>query len=233
MNKLILEAYDLFKNCGFPYYVCGGFALELFAGKTLRAHSDLDVSVFHENKRDVVTLLQKDGWSVYKRVFEPGGMGGITPIADENDSKLDEIWAIWAVKPGSHLVPKPRDGETDIYDFQILEEKQTDFSFIEIVLDHRDDNHFVCGKDKDVVRTLDKAILYSGGVPYMAPEVVLFLKSPQVYTTHEIHKEKTPADFKAITPLLSDESRQWLVDAIKTAYPDGYGWLDELLIGGI
>jgi len=230
MNNLIIKGNDLFKNCGFMYYVCGGFALELFAGKTMRTHSDLDVSVFHENKKDVATLLLNDGWSVYKRVFEPGSMGGLTPVTDANDSKLDEIWVIWAIKPGSHLVPKLREGETDIYDFEILAHEQNDFNFVEIVLDHRDGNNYVCGKGKNIKLELNKAILYRDGVPYMAPELVLFLKSPQVYSTHELHKEKTPGDFKTIVPLLPDESRDWLLNALATTYPDGYEWLDGLLV---
>ena len=215
----------MFKNCGFPYYVCGGFALELFVGKTMRAHSDLDISVFYENKRDVVALLQNNGWSVYKRVFEPGSLGAVTPIADANDSKLDEIWTIWGIKPGSHLVPKLRESETDLYDFDILSHEQTDFNFIEIVLDRKDGDNFICGRGEGITRKLDKAILSSNGVPYMAPEVVLFLKSPQVYTTHEIHREKTPADFKTVLPLLPDENRQWLISSLEKAYPDGYDWL--------
>jgi len=229
MNKLILEGNNLFKNCGFPYYVCGGFALEMFAGKTMREHSDLDISVFHENKRDAARFLQNNGWSIYKRVPEPGGMGGLTPINDANGSKLDEIRILWAIKPGSHLIPKSIEGETDLYIYEILAPKQTDFNFIEIVLDHKDDGNFICGKGKNIVRELDKAILYSDGVPYMAPEIVLFLKSPQTYLTHELHREKTPADFKAIMPLLPDESRQWLINALNTAYPDGYEWLEGLI----
>ena len=229
MNKLILQGNDLFKNCGFPYYVCGGFALELFVGKAMRPHSDLDISVFYENKRDVVALLQNNGWSVHKRVFEPGSMGGLTPISGVNDSKLDKIRAIWAIKPGSHLVPKSREGETDLFDFEILAHEQTDFNFIEIVLDHKDSGNFVCGKDKSIARKLDKAILYSNGVPYMSPELVLFLKSPEIYFTHEIHRDKTPADFKAVMPLLPDESRRWLMGALEKAYPDGCGWLEGLL----
>jgi len=229
MDKLIRQGNDLFKNCGFPYYVCGGFALELFAGKTLRQHSDLDISVFHENKRDVVALLQKDNWSVYKRVFEPGSMGGLTPIADKNDSKLDDIWVIWGIKPGSHLTPKLREGETALYDFVVLNDFQTDFNFIEVVLDTQHEKGFVYRKNENIAREMDKAILFNDGVPYMAPELVLFLKSPQVYFTHEIHWEKTPLDFKTIMPLLSDESKAWLTGALAVAYPDGCEWLDGLI----
>ncbi|MCL2753253.1 MAG: hypothetical protein FWE44_03795 [Defluviitaleaceae bacterium] len=229
MNKLMLQANELFKNCGFPYYVCGGFALDLFAGKTLRAHSDLDISIFHENKRDVVALLQNDGWNVYKRVIQAGVIDGLTPIIDQNDSKLDEIWVIWAMKSGSHVIPKVREGEADLFDYEILRSNQTDFNFIEIVLDHKEENNFVFRKNKNIARELDKAILFKNDIPFMAPELVLFLKSPQPYFTHEFHKEKTPIDFKAIIPLLSEESRKWLINALNAAYPDGYAWLDDLL----
>jgi len=229
LNKLIIEGHNIFKGCGFPYYVCGGFALELFAGKTLRAHSDLDISVFHENKRDVVSLLRSNGWSMYKRVMEPGKIDGLTPIADANDSKLDEIWVMWAIKPGSHLIPKPRDGETDLFDYEILRNAQTDINFIEIVLDSKEGSNFVYRKNKNIVRELDKAILHKDGIPYMSPELVLFLKSPQSYFSHKFHKEKTPADFKTIMLLLSHESKEWLMDALGTAYPDGFEWLNRVI----
>jgi len=229
MDRLITQGNTLFANCGFTYYICGGFALELFAGKTMRPHSDLDISAFQENKREAVALFQQDGWDVYKRVFEPGSWGGLTPLADENDSKLDDARTIWAIKQGSHLIPKPRVEGGDVLDFEISSHQQTDFNFIEMVFDRREGNNFICHKDKDVVRDMDKAILCRDGVPYLAPEIILFLKSPQVYSTHEIHREKTPADFKAIMPLLPDESRRWLIDALDIAHPDGYSWLDGLL----
>jgi len=230
MDKLIQEASELFKNCGFPYYVCGGFALELFAGKSIRRHSDVDISVFDENKRDVVAHLQDCGWIVYKKIFEVGSLGTVTPISDADDSKLDDIWTIWAINPKTHPGPKLREGETDIYDFEIkMGHVQTEFNFVEIVLDSKDGDDFLCGKSKNAARKLDKAILYKDGVPYMAPEVVLFLKSNKAYMTHDFHKAKTPADYKTIAPLLPSESRQWLIDALDKAYPDGYEWLDTHL----
>jgi len=87
----------------------------------------------------------------------------------------------------------------------------------------------VLNKDKGIVRELSKAILYADGMPYMAPELVLFLKSHQVYSTNVFHKEKTPQDFSEVLPLLPQESRQWLTEALATAYPDGYEWLEKLL----
>ena len=232
MNELISKGHDLFKDCGFTYYICGGFALELFVGKEMRPHSDLDISIFHEDRHNVVDFLQRNGWRVYKRVFEPGSWGGITPIVNANDPKLDDIRNIWAMKKGSHLNPKLREGEDDLYDFEILSKEQVDFNFIEMVLDNKENGGFVCNKSKTVVRELDKTILYTDcGVPYLAPEIILFLKSSKTYTTHEWHKGKTPGDFKAVMPLLPDESKKWLINALNAEYPDGYEWLEDILVG--
>jgi len=229
MNEVILKANELFKNCGFPYYFCGGFALDIFAGKTLRKHSDLDISTFTEYKRDIVKLLKGDNWDMYKRVFEPGGHGALTSLADENDPKMDDARVIWAMKPGSPLGLVPREGETDLYNFVIAADNQTDFNFVEVVLDSRDGNNFILSKGKSIMRAMDKAILFKDGVPFLAPEVVMFLKSPQVYFTHEFHKNKTPFDFKTIIPMLPAEGKQWLLSQLGAAYPNGHEWLDEYL----
>jgi len=225
VNKLILEGNELFKGCGFPYYICGGFALELFLGKTMRSHSDLDISVFEENRKDVVELLLADGWSVYHRAKYQ------TQIFAADDPLVLDCRVIWAIKPGSPLRVKPLEGEENLYDFEIVE-PQTEFNFIEIVVDTKDEDNFLLGKqlggEKNISRALDKAILYKDGIPYMAPEVVLFLKAHPTYLTHEFHKEKTPGDFAAIIPVLPDESREWLKGALETAYPEGNYWISEL-----
>ena len=225
MDKLILAGNELFKDCGFPYYICGGFALELFLGKKMRPHSDLDISVFEENRQDVVELLLADGWSVYHRAKYQ------TQIFTGDDPLVQDVRVIWAIKLGSPLIVKPLEGEENLYDFEILK-SQTEFNFIEIVIDTKDEHNFLLGKqlggDKFISRALDKAILSKDGIPYMAPEVVLFLKSHPVYLTHEFHKEKTPGDFAAIIPALPDESRQWLVKALEVAYPEGNSWTHEL-----
>ena len=222
MNKLIIESNELFKNCGFPYYICGGFALELFLGKTIRTHGDLDISIFEENRKDAVELLLATGWDVYQRgQFQK-------QIFDSDDPLVLECRNIWAIKPGSPVVVAPIEGEENLYDYKIVEGQQTAFNFIEMVIDIKKGDHFGFRGHKVLSRAMDKAILYKDGIPYMAPELVLFLKSHKSYLTHEFHKEKTPVDFKAMIPALPDENREWLINAIELAYPKGNVWLEEL-----
>jgi len=209
MNKIILEANELFKSCGFPYYFCGGFALEMFVNQSWRLHSDLDISIFEENRKDAVALLLENGWHVYQRGQYQ------KQIFDASDPLVLEYRNIWALKPESrHIALKPIEGEENLYDYEQLEEGQKEFTFIEMVVDVKDKQHFLLGKERKVKRCLDKAILFKDGVPYMAPELVLFLKSHPSYLTHEFHHHKTPSDFEMIIPALGDESRAWLIRAL-------------------
>ena len=224
MNKIIIEGNDLFKNCGFPYYVCGGFALEMFTESTWRSHSDLDISIFEENRKDAVELLLANGWNVYQRgQFQKR-------IFDGDDPLVLECRNIWAIKPGSHIVLKPIEGEENLYDYEMLENDQKEFIFIEMVIDIKKDDHFIFRNHPMLSRVMDKAILFKDGIPYMAPELVLFLKFHPTYLTHEFHKEKTPVDFKVMILALPAENRKWLISALETAYPEGNCWIEALKV---
>jgi len=218
-----MEGNTFFKDCGFPYYICGGFALELFLGKTMRSHSDLDISIFEENRKEAVELLLANGWNVYQRGQYQ------KQIFDANDPLVLECRNIWAIKSGSQIVVLPIEGEENLYDFEIVEKQQTAFNFIEMVVDLKKDDHFKFRNHEAISRSMDKAILYKDDIPYMAPELVLFLKSHPTYLTHEWHKEKTSGDFATIIPALPNESRQWLIEALETAYPEGNHWVEKLI----
>ena len=232
MNKLILEANDLFKDCGFPYFVCGGFALDMFAGKELRPHGDFDISVFKEDKKEVLKFLKNNDWPIYGRFYDenrPESLREFYLITDLSESKIGECDNMWAVKPGSFIEMVLKEDKPGVYTYKVHTPRLQGFDFIELAFDTQENNKFVLDSHLDIALELNKAILYKDSVPYMAPELVLFLKSPPFYTTDDYQKPKTSADFKAIMPLLSAESRQWLIDSLETAYPDGYEWLDGLI----
>ena len=41
-------------------------------------------------------------------------------------------------------------------------------------------------------------------------------------------KTKNRTDFESTAPRLSQESRNWLIDALEKAYPSGHKWIEEL-----
>jgi len=100
--------------------------------------------------------------------------------------------------------------------------------FIEFAFDVREENEYVAMENPRIARSLDKAILYHDGIPYLAPEIILYYKSGKYSSENAYAKPRTEIDFKAIMPILPEESKKWLLDAIDATYPGGYGWLEWL-----
>jgi len=73
----------------FPWWVAGGWALDLFLGTTIRQHKDVDLAVL---RRDQAALrAHLSGWDLRVRVAGEG----LVAWADERwlDPPLHEIWA--------------------------------------------------------------------------------------------------------------------------------------------
>jgi len=230
VDKIILQARELFEDAGFDYAVCGGFALDMFAGKQLREHGDFDLLFFEEDRQKTLQFLRERDWQLYARFMEDG-----KPITNhlfyliENpaDNKWIDVHNVWAVLPNSYAKSYPieRLGE-DVFAFNMTEPRLQTLDFIEICFDKRRGGNFIA---KEIALPMERAILSKDGIPYMSPELVLFLKTPEFYTTNAYQKPKTEADFGAVMPLLSAESKMWLINAIKTTYPDGTPWLDGII----
>ena len=58
-----------------------------------------------------------------------------------------------------------------------------------------------------ILRPLSKAGQSRYGIPYLAPEVVLTMKSMS-------ERDKDEQDFSSVLPLLDPDQREWLLDAI-------------------
>ena len=234
MNKLISEAHNLFQNCGFEYCICGGFALEMFAHKELRSHGDFDISIFEQSKEEAVIFLQNKGWNVYARflVLDDASTHNVFYLIE---NAKDEKWEIcvnmWAVKPDSWVEMVEESNGSGIYKPRAKKNvpRMQNLDFIELEINKRTQNALILPDSNGITVELDKAILYKNGIPYLAPEIVLFLKSAPFYSTNDYQKKKGQIDFKEIIPLLPKERCKWLFDAIDIAYPQGHGWLDGLL----
>jgi len=140
------------------------------------------------------------------------------------DTKWDDCGNISAVLPDSYTKPEFIE-RAGVHAFIFSEPKLTKLDYLKIVFDKRQNDNLMA---KGAYLPLEKAILYADGVPYIAPEFVLYLKASEYYSVHPLQKPKTEVDFKTTMPLLSDESKKWLTEAVNAAYPDGHGWLDNL-----
>jgi hypothetical protein len=53
----------LFAPAGFPWWLSGGYALELFVGHPMRPHADMDASIFREDAPQLRSVLA--GWDLH------------------------------------------------------------------------------------------------------------------------------------------------------------------------
>ncbi|MGL5434023.1 MAG: hypothetical protein ACRDBO_01315 [Lachnospiraceae bacterium] len=165
------------------------------------------------------------GWNIYEPKHNPDSLRLIT---DANAEGALDCLCLWAVKPECTLIDiRPISGNDNMFSFKIKNDEQLNFDFIEIIFNVQKDGSFVCDADKEVLRELDKALLYHGSIPYLAPEVILFLIADPAYIESDYHREKNNIDWSVKPPLLSQENSNWLIDALKTAYPDGNRRLDK------
>jgi hypothetical protein len=68
----------------FEYWVFGGWAVDLHAGRVTRAHDDIDISVWQHDFERIDALLTDDGW---QRVPEPGEDG--YTVYERGDVRLE------------------------------------------------------------------------------------------------------------------------------------------------
>ncbi|MCL2362384.1 MAG: hypothetical protein FWC73_11305 [Defluviitaleaceae bacterium] len=237
MNKVIQQAHELFKKAGFDYAICGGYALDMFAGKEIREHGDFDILVYREDKHRAVQFMIDMGWDVFGRFGENGAVWQFLfyKVEDIKDSFWDACGGVWAIAPGClpnvlAKIDRLQGGKHEVYTYKSRKwHVQDELEFIEIAFDGKDGNEYVASENPRITRLLDKTILYRDGVPYLAPEIVLYYKSGKGSMDSAYAKPRTIADFEAVMPMLSDESKKWLLEAIDTTWPDGYEWLDGLL----
>jgi len=234
MNKVIKQAHDLFKTAGFDYAICGGFGLDMFAGKEIREHGDFDILVFDEDKRRAAQFMLDEGWLLFGRFGEHGAVWQFLfyKVDDITDSFWDDCPNFWAIKPNClpQVLQKINRIQGEVYTYQARKWLvENEIEFIEIGFDTKEGNEYIAQKEPRIALPMDKAILFCDDIPYLAPEMTLFYKSGKGSMESAYAKPRTIADFKAIIPMLSDESKKWLLDAIDATYPDGYGWLEGLL----
>ena len=225
MNNVILDGHNLILKSGLSYAICGGFAIDLFLNRKIRRHTDYDITIFEENRKDILRFMFEQGWDIYDHIWDNEGTDYLIPINSPDEERALKAFCVWAVKPGCTLLTiEPKDEENNIFGYKMISNEVKNCDFIEIHFDGRDNDNFICNKKANITRALDKAILYSDGIPYLAPEVILYHKSAPEY----IIWPKTIFDFYHTAHLLSDESRQWFIVALKATYPDGHEWLERL-----
>jgi GNAT superfamily N-acetyltransferase len=96
---------------------------------------------------------------------------------------------------------------------------------LDTFLEPGDQRVWVSHRDASVTMPLARARRFTeAGIPYLAPEIVLFAKAKHA-------RDKDVADLEQLLGALDPTARQWLAHALSGAHP-GHAWLDRLFVAG-
>jgi hypothetical protein len=131
-----------------PWYICGGWALDLYLDRVTREHKDVDVAVARSDQWLVRQYLQSRGWRLEK-------------VSGGTLSRwLDGEWL-----------------ELPVHSVWCLNEQHRP-AFIEVLLNEIDSHELRFRRDQRIVLARDRMWFRSAsGLPVLAPEVVLLYKS--------------------------------------------------------
>ncbi len=215
LPAMITQATKLLADLPLHYAVCGGYAIDLFLNRKSRPHYDLDISVWQKDRNSLIRCMQAKGWTLY----EACGNDLVHLIRDPEEQKLLKR-NLFCIYPGNRYFKLQPSGEAGFFLCEMEHKEQTELNYIEFLFDQTNCSDFLYARNPEIKRKLSQAILQRGGVPYLAPELILLYKSS------DPGREGYQQDYETVLPLMSEEQQQWLHFALKKMYPQGHIWLN-------
>ena len=216
LDRLLTQATDFLRPAPFTWAVCGGYALDLFHGRSLRSHGDVDICTMEPDRAAILPFMLQQGWCVY----EFRGQGKVRPLDITSTSEKGRN--LMCFTPDCQLVRfYPCEDEGLLY-HEFLHDDAAPFNYIEFLFNQTSGTHYMFDASKAVERELSHAILKRNGIPYLAPELVL------LYKASNPNEEKHKFDFLQTYPLLTQEQQSWFTQSLATIYPNGHPWQNHL-----
>ncbi len=198
MEPLLMQLCDLFAGAAFPWAVCGGYGLELFAGTMVRPHGDVDLSLPESARSDVIAFLLAKGW----RMYEYRGMGRVKPVHTPADSEPGHnLMAVFDDHAPVQFFPCEEEGLL----YHQFTPGMTELNFLDLLFS----------------KEIRRPFIERDGLPILSPEEALLYKSVRP------DEESARMDFAAVHPLLDDSQRAWLRAELMAQYPNGHPWQNK------
>lgn len=220
------ELFEYLSGANIDWAICGGRAIDMYAGRKTREHKDIDVAVFSDQRERLLTYLFQGNW----RVFEPeNGLLREVTCSDDDFQRNDNLWCI-AKNSSAYQIVLEHD---NFFSVTTSRKHQDCLDFVEFLFNKRLGNQFLYKRNRNIQHA--RPILCDpSGIPYLAPELVLLYKSIFVRFINTFSPSDMDMvscyrhDFHVALPLLDDYQKQWLASALKLSYPNGHEWLDLL-----
>ena len=91
-----------------------------------------------------------------------------------------------------------------------------------VLFNNQADGYYVYSRNDKIRREIGEAVLHQGEISYLSPELVLLYKST------DIARKENQQDFDTMVSTLSNDSREWLYNALIIAYTGEHEWRIKL-----
>ena len=200
--RQVLKIADVLADLDRPWYVAGGWAIDLYVQKQRRNHKDVDIAIFRRDQITVQQYLMDRAWTLSRFIGDSGALEGMAA--------------------SQHL---------ELPDRGIHAEPPGELPAIDLLLSETNDDQWWYHADPKITHPLRTVGLSSKrGVPILAPEIVLLFKARHLYQQDDDslrHRQADEGDFQDVQEALTGEQRSWLAWAIGRLYPQ-HPWLDQL-----
>jgi len=181
-----------------PWWVAGGWAIDLFIGTRTRPHADLEIAIMASDHPALYDHLR--GWDL--RIVAPGA-AFIPWDGQPLSSPYHQIWA----RQGGSSATTP-------------DEFSADPSMLDMLIEDHVGELWRYRRDTSITRPLSAFGTLRHGVPCVQPEIALLFKA-------KAPRFKDQRDFERAAPLLDASARTWLRQAL-TALQPTHAWGDSL-----
>ena len=183
----VLAVRSLLSALTVPYWIAGGWAIDLAVGRVTRDHADVDIMLLERDEHALRTDLTEVDVQLIGRDGQPGPWPGLRLLAGPG--------------PGR---PRPPIGA----DRLVLHSKNLPLP-AEVVLAGAVGSSWVYYRGaRCISRPLACITRNRDGIPFLAPEVVLLFKSRS-------ESDKDQRDVETALPVLDAEQRSWLRDTLE------------------
>lgn len=143
------QVANLMQDFRAPWYIAGGWAIDLFVGQVTRAHGDIEIAIFRRDQLQIQNYLA--GWTL-QYAAPPAGSGAV------------ETWQL-----GQHL-------QQPIHEIHAVRSSGEQMQ-LEILLDEVEGDYWVYRRNTEITRPLALAEITSSDMPVLSPEIVLLYKA--------------------------------------------------------
>jgi hypothetical protein len=185
-----------------PWWIAGGWALDLFLGRITREHGDTDVLIL---QRDQLVAQESlcDEWDLFK-THQP------TP---------------------SHLAPWPPGEfvEPPVTDIWVRRPGSSAWSF-QIMLMQTEGDEWIYKRLRSIRGRVDElGLLTATGIPYLRPEIQLLYKGgSSAAKSDKRYQDKNFGDLERVLPALSAGQVDWLLKSLHAQFPQGHDWIEYI-----